>query len=107
MALGTEPLRAHRVACSPALGEPTMPTVPRVLETPPALPEAARAHYAQKLALETDVSDVHHSLTHAPAGWVLVDARSAEAFAARHIPGAQSLPHRTLSPETTGHLNRD
>lgn len=81
--------------------------VPRVLETPPALPDAARAHFAHKLAVETDVSDVHHSLTHAPKGWVLVDARSPEAFAARHIPGAQNLPHRSLSPETTAHLNKD
>jgi rhodanese-related sulfurtransferase len=82
-------------------------TVPSVLEHPAASPEEARRHFQAKLAVETDVSDLHHALTHAPHGWVLVDARSPHAYAARHIPGAQSLPHRTISPETTAHLKKD
>ncbi|MBF5041898.1 rhodanese-like domain-containing protein [Aggregicoccus sp. 17bor-14] len=84
-----------------------MQPLPRVLEHPAALPDEAHRHFAAKLSVETDVSDVAHALRHAPRGWVLVDARSPEAFAARHIPGAQSLPHRSLSAETTAHLNRD
>jgi rhodanese-related sulfurtransferase len=36
----------------------------------------------------------------------VIDARSAEAFAREHIPGAINLPHRTMSAETTATLER-
>jgi rhodanese-related sulfurtransferase len=84
------------------------PTQPRVTETPAASPEEARRHFAAKLSVETDPSDVAYDLEQGHAGsFVLLDARSAEAHAACRLPGALSLPHRTISPETVQHLPKD
>jgi rhodanese-related sulfurtransferase len=38
---------------------------------------------------------------------IVIDARSAEVFAIEHVPGAVNVPHRTMSEETTRHLDRD
>jgi rhodanese-related sulfurtransferase len=78
-----------------------------VLEYPPASPDAARVHYQARLAVETDPSDVHADLTRGHPGIIVLDARSAEAFAACHVPGAVSLPHRTISAETAAALPKD
>ena len=37
---------------------------------------------------------------------VVIDARSRDAYAAGHIPGAVSFPHREMSAETTAGLDR-
>lgn len=52
----------------------------------------AHDHFAHRLSVETDVSDV----AAAPEAVVLIDARSAEAYAAGHLPGAISLPHSCI-----------
>ncbi len=78
-----------------------------VLEVPPADPAAARQHFLHKLAVETDPSDVRLDMQRGPAPFVLLDARGAEAYAECHIPGAQSLPYRRISPATTAGLPRD
>ena len=49
----------------------------------------AAEYFAAKLAFETDADDVASDLASGDAGFVLVDARSAEAYAAGHIPGAR------------------
>lgn len=67
---------------------------------PPAEPAAAFAHFSACLRFETDCWDVHHALTHGPRDFVLADARSAELYAEGHIPGAISLPHRTIKADT-------
>ena len=62
-------------------------------------------HYRQKLAFETDSWDVYEALNrNEPV--VVVDGRSAEAYAREHIPGAVNLPHREISAETTAHLDK-
>jgi len=38
---------------------------------------------------------------------IVIDARSSEAFATEHIPGAMSFPHRTMSDTTTVALDRN
>jgi rhodanese-related sulfurtransferase len=63
------------------------------------------AHYAAKLAFEIDSWDLAQALA-AGENVIVVDARSADAFAREHIPGARSLPHRTLRPETVAGLDR-
>jgi rhodanese-related sulfurtransferase len=65
------------------------------------------AHFRAKLALETDPSDVHHDLTSGDAGPVVVDARTPEAYAAGHVPGALNLPHRLMDAQTTALLPTD
>ena len=65
-----------------------------VTATPPAPPSEAAAHFARKLALETDCWDVHES----PEGRArriscCSTCAGATAYARGHVPGAISLPH--------------
>jgi rhodanese-related sulfurtransferase len=82
-----------------------------VRAVPAADPAAAAAHFAARLRFETDCADVHADLAAgdggAAAGIVVLDVRAADAYAAAHVPGARSLPHPTISPETTAALPRD
>lgn len=71
-----------------------------VMAVPPASPEEARRHFEGLLAFETDCWDVHEAVTGGHADFVLLDVRSAAAFDAGHVPGAVSLPHRQITPET-------
>jgi rhodanese-related sulfurtransferase len=84
-----------------------VPPASLVLEVEPAPPDVARRHYAAKLAVETDPSDVHSDREAGVAGFVVADTRSADAYAEEHIAGAISLPYRTLDEASTAHLSRD
>ncbi|GAB4086963.1 hypothetical protein GCM10028784_35930 [Myceligenerans cantabricum] len=53
---------------------------------------AAVAHLAARLAVETDVADVHAALANGRADFTLVDVRTPEAWDAGHLPGAVHLP---------------
>ena len=64
------------------------------------------AHYENKLKYETDSYDLWESIT-LGKNVVVVDARSEEAYAERHIPGAVNIPHRTMDAESTAHLDKD
>jgi rhodanese-related sulfurtransferase len=68
-----------------------------VAETPPATQAAAIAHFAGRLTYEADVSDVHADLAAGEPGLVLVDSRSAEAWAQGHVPGALHLPTSVIA----------
>jgi rhodanese-related sulfurtransferase len=72
-----------------------------VSEVAAAPATAAQAHFEAQLEFETDCWDVHHALAHEHAhgeDFVLLDVRSAELFAAGHIPGAVHLPHGKIVP---------
>ena len=62
-------------------------------------------HYAHKLAYEIDAWDLKLALDSGERVTV-VDARSAQAFDAEHIPGAVSIPHRTMNESTTATLDK-
>jgi len=62
-------------------------------------------HYADKLAYEIDAWDLKVALDRGE-NVIVIDARSPEAFAAGHIPGALSLPQRSMSEATTAALDR-
>ncbi len=70
------------------------------LATPPASPDDAKRHFGGLLSLETDCWDVHEALASGDPGFVLLDVRSTEAFAAGHADGAVSLPHRDIDEST-------
>jgi rhodanese-related sulfurtransferase len=70
-----------------------------VTATPPAAPSEAAQHYARKLALETDCSDVQVALRRGEVDFVLLDVRGRSAFAKAHVPGATSLPHAEITAE--------
>jgi len=63
-------------------------------------------HYADKLAYEIDSWDLKVAMD-AGDNVAVVDARSPEAFQREHILGAINIPHRTMSPETTKHIDRN
>ena len=64
------------------------------------------AHYENKLKYEVDSYDLWESIT-LGKDVVVVDARSEEAYAERHIPGAVNIPHRTMDIETPADLDKD
>ena len=73
-----------------------------VTQIPAASPEAARAHFAHRLSLETDCADVHEAMSRAATGaadFVLLDVRGPQSYARAHVPGAINLPHRQITAE--------
>lgn len=67
-----------------------------VTAIPAAAPNQALEHFERLLSFETDCWDVHAALARREAGFVLLDVRDPEAFAAGHLPGAVNLPHRRI-----------
>ena len=63
-------------------------------------------HYAARLAYEIDSWDLQVALDEGEA-ITLIDTRSCEAFAHEHIPGAINIPHRTMTADTTRHIDKD
>ena len=59
----------------------------------------AAAHFAQLLDVETDCWDTHEALATGDPGFVLLDVRSAAAYAGGHADGAVSLPHGEIDEE--------
>ncbi|MFO7245038.1 MAG: rhodanese-like domain-containing protein [Actinomycetes bacterium] len=57
-----------------------------------ATPAEAAAHFAARLAFETDVSDVYSELATGSPSFVLIDTRSLEAWKQGHIRGAIHMP---------------
>jgi rhodanese-related sulfurtransferase len=66
----------------------------------------AARHFAARLEYETDAADVGADLAAGVADFVVVDARSREAFAAGHVPGAISLPHVEIDERVLDWLPR-
>ena len=63
-------------------------------------------HYQRKLAYEMDSWDLSVALN-ANEKVIVVDGRSAEAFANEHIPGALNLCHKDINFYTTENLDKD
>ena len=61
--------------------------------------------YQSKLAYEIDSADLYEALAK-DEPIVIVDGRSASAYAHEHIPGAISLPHREVSFNSTESLDK-
>jgi rhodanese-related sulfurtransferase len=68
-----------------------------VTDVPAAAAADALAHFQRLLAYETDCWDVRAALAAGHSGFVVFDVRSPEAFAAGHVAGAISLPHRRIN----------
>lgn len=62
-------------------------------------------HYSDKLAYEIDSWDLKVAIESGEK-IVVIDARSPEAFSKEHIPGALSLPHRTMTEATTASIDK-
>ena len=77
-----------------------------VLSYPAPTPEHSRDFMLAKLHYHADAWDVAEDLRAGVAALVLVDTRSAEAYAAGHVPGAISFPHRAMDAASTARLDR-
>ena len=62
-------------------------------------------HYRDKLEFEIDSWDLKVA-REAGERITVIDARSPQAFAREHIPGAVNIPHRQMSPATTAAIDR-
>jgi rhodanese-related sulfurtransferase len=78
-----------------------------VTETPAAAPEDALAHFERLFSFETDCWDVHAALGAKQSGFTVLDVRSPEAYAAGHVPGAISLPHRRIVERNLPQVDAD
>lgn len=85
----------------------TQPVPSKVLEAPPADAKTAQNYFLSRLAFETDPSDVYNDLTNDVAGIVVIDARTHDAYARGHVPGAINLPYRKIDSSTTSFLSKD
>jgi rhodanese-related sulfurtransferase len=75
-----------------------------VTAVPAAPPAEAAAHFAARLAFETDAADVAGAIERGEQDFALVDVRSRAAYAAGHLPGAISLPYPEIDAETAAAL---
>jgi rhodanese-related sulfurtransferase len=78
-----------------------------VTETAAAPAAQAVAHFAGRLAFETDCWDVHEAMGSGNPGFVLVDVRSPKLFAEGHILGAVNIPHRLITAERLAQYPKD
>jgi rhodanese-related sulfurtransferase len=78
-----------------------------VLEVPPAEPQEASRHFASKLSVETDPSDVMLDLQRGQTGFIIVDVRSTDDYEECHVDGAISFPYRQINAETVTRLSKD
>jgi rhodanese-related sulfurtransferase len=78
-----------------------------VRSVPAAGPTAAHAHFAPRLEVETDPSDLHNDLLAGVPGVVALDVRPLEAYERAHIPGARSFPYGEIDEQLTGTLGAD
>jgi rhodanese-related sulfurtransferase len=70
---------------------------PQVRSTPAASSADAHAHFASKLAYETDPSDLWSDMQHGLTDFVVLDVRNADAYAKSHIPSAVHLHHGQIN----------
>lgn len=62
--------------------------------------------YQEKLAYEIDSADLKAALDEGQE-LVVVDGRSSEAYELEHIPGAISIPHRSISQDSLAGLSKE
>jgi rhodanese-related sulfurtransferase len=77
-----------------------------VLEYGAPEPDETATMMEDKLRFHNDSWDLSVDLKAGLSDIVVIDARSRDAYAAGHIPGAVSFPHGEMSAETTARLDR-
>ncbi|PVZ85546.1 rhodanese [Serratia sp. S1B] len=79
----------------------------QVLAFPPPTAAESQNYLAAKLSYYTDSADVAEDLRNGISDIVVIDTRAEALYAAGHIPGAISFPHRLMSETSTGHLDQN
>ncbi|WP_020662319.1 rhodanese-like domain-containing protein [Amycolatopsis benzoatilytica] len=81
---------------------------PNFLSLPIGASDDAADYFGRELAFEVDPVDLAQDLAAARTdGYVLVETRSAGAYAEAHLPGAICLPYREITAESTRDLDRN
>ena len=70
-------------------------------------PEDATRYLATKLAMETDSTDIRSDIDRGTARALIVDVRPREAYEQCRVPGALSLPYRSITSGTTAAIPKD
>ena len=83
------------------------PNASRVTAISPEDPKTAENHFRSKLAFETDPSDVYSDLIDNANEITVIDARTQEAYAQGHLPGAINLPWREIDSSATTAMPKD
>ncbi|WP_199439706.1 rhodanese-like domain-containing protein [Umezawaea beigongshangensis] len=78
-----------------------------VKRVPAADQREAVRHFAARLAVETDCSDVAADLAAGVAGLVVVDSRDDASWARGHVDGALHLPTARVAAEAEALVDRD
>jgi rhodanese-related sulfurtransferase len=89
---GTGSIMAHEISAVLEYVVPEPGEIARVME--------------DKLRFHTDSWDLSIDLRAGLSDIVVIDARSRDAYAAGHIPGAVNFPRREMSAESTARLDR-
>lgn len=85
----------------------TIPASNAVTETPAAPSQDAIAHFERRFGFETDCWDVHESLKAEFPGFVVLDVRAPQLYAAGHVPRAVSLPHGKINERNLADYSLD
>jgi rhodanese-related sulfurtransferase len=75
-----------------------------VLDPPAAPPAEARRYFLAKLSVECDAWDVHADRERGATDVVVIDARTAAAYADMHVPDALLLPSRSIDEANVARL---
>ncbi|RMN17940.1 hypothetical protein ALQ63_02133 [Serratia plymuthica] len=78
-----------------------------VLAFPPGPAAQSLDYLAAKLSYYADAWDVAEDLRNGVSEILVIDTRAQALYAAGHIPGAISLPHRLMDEAGTAHLDRN
>ncbi|WP_243740029.1 rhodanese-like domain-containing protein [Aureibacillus halotolerans] len=79
----------------------------QVSYVPFADPKLTNQHYSNRLAVETDVSDVQHDLEHGVENFVLLDVRSKQHYDECHAKGAIHLSYHEMNEATLAPYGKD
>ena len=69
--------------------------------------EEAIRHFSRALQFETDCWDVNQALKRGETGFVVLDVRSPQLYAAGHVPGAVNLPKGSIIERNLEDYPRD
>ena len=78
-----------------------------VTAIPAAPSDEALARFELGFRFETDCWDVHEALKSGTPGFVLLDVRGPQHYAAGHIPGAVHLPHGKIIASKLANWSED
>jgi rhodanese-related sulfurtransferase len=78
-----------------------------VSEVQAAEADEAYRHFASKLSVETDPSDVMLDLQRGQSSFVILDVRSNDDYEDCHLETALNIPYRQINSESTSQLPKD